>query len=266
MDILLIEDNEDDVAFLQQELQDRSEAGIHVTQVERLSQADQKLHEQPFDVVLLDLKLPDSLPLETLQWVKIHASNVPILIMTGSDDELLAMRAMQEGAQDYLYKGEIRGHSLLRSIQYAIERKRIQAQLMANQDRATPHTDRIDEEAHRRQVERELAQSTSISTQTEPISVTEEYQGLVHAYDKAVQSGQPRPTERVQQFARELVEQRVDSSAVVSLHTQDASPPPDTEAWGRREAYSHNARLMLLETLAGMVDAYREKIVPRESN
>ncbi len=81
-----------------------------------------------YDVVLLDLTLPDSRGLETLIKMRNNCFGIPIIVLTGRDDEQLAMRALQHGAQDYLVKGDIDGRSLSRSIQYAIERGKISAE------------------------------------------------------------------------------------------------------------------------------------------
>lgn len=81
-----------------------------------------------YDVILLDLTLPDSRGLETLITMRNNCFGIPIIVLTGRDDEQLAMRALQHGAQDYLVKGDIDGRSLSRSIRYAIERGKISAE------------------------------------------------------------------------------------------------------------------------------------------
>lgn len=81
-----------------------------------------------FDVILLDLNLPDSEGLDTFTQMRSNCLGVPIIVLTGSDDEELAMKALKHGAQDYLVKGDIDGRTLARSIQYAIERGRIMAE------------------------------------------------------------------------------------------------------------------------------------------
>jgi PAS domain S-box-containing protein len=127
--VLLVEDNPGDVLLLQEFLGDVTSAQFELTPVERLENALQVLAQQSFDLVLLDLSLPDSQGLET--FVKIYgcAPLIPIIVLTGLDDETIAIRAMQEGAQDYLVKGQVDGNLLGRAIRYAIERKQAQETL-----------------------------------------------------------------------------------------------------------------------------------------
>jgi DNA-binding NarL/FixJ family response regulator len=99
----------------------------------RLSEGLAKLGNQRADVVLLDLNLPDSQGKRTVEKVMEHAAHVPVLVLTGSDDEGMALEAMRAGAQDYIVKGQIDSLSLSRAMRYAIERHRM---LMASrQDR-----------------------------------------------------------------------------------------------------------------------------------
>lgn len=128
--ILLIEDNPGDVLLLQETLSEITFVELELVHVERLANALQRLHSEDFDVILLDLVLPDSNGLDT--FIQIQAQNpaTPIVVLTGMADENLAMSAMKAGAQDYLIKGQVSGSDLLlRSMRYAIERKRIEATL-----------------------------------------------------------------------------------------------------------------------------------------
>jgi phosphoserine phosphatase RsbU/P len=122
--ILLVEDDPDDVWVMRNLLGDRWDAPFKLTQVELLSAAIERCAEDKFDVVLLDLSLPDSQGLETFFAMHAHANDVPIVVLTGHADEASAVKAVQAGAQDYLVKGQVNDHLLVRSIRYAIERSR----------------------------------------------------------------------------------------------------------------------------------------------
>jgi len=121
--VLLVEDNLE-YAHLIRAMVSGGGTGFELTHVERLSDALEHLNKESWDVVLLDLLLPDSHGLDTMVKVQAQAPSIPIVVLTGLDDEALAIKAMQKGAQDYLVKGMVDGSLLKRSIRYAIERKR----------------------------------------------------------------------------------------------------------------------------------------------
>ncbi len=120
--ILLVEDSPVDSRLLRLLLSECTSSHFEFTQVERLDDALKRLSEERFDVVLSDLTLPDSQGLETFQWLRAHVPDIPILVLSGLDDESLAIKAVREGAQDYLVKGRVDGQALSRAISYAIER------------------------------------------------------------------------------------------------------------------------------------------------
>jgi PAS domain S-box-containing protein len=136
MRILLIEDNPGDIRLLQEYLKDGSAAdGFQITQAGRLSTGLERLAEARFDAVLLDLSLPDSQGLDTL--VRLHgaAKDVPIVVLTGIEDEALGVKLVQAGAQDYLVKGSVTGPLLMRSLRYAAERQRAEGALRESEER-----------------------------------------------------------------------------------------------------------------------------------
>lgn len=121
--VLLLEENFLDVCLLQEFLSEANSTQFELTPVERMDEALQYLDRKSFDIVLLDLSLPDSQGIETFVKIHRHAPSVPIVVLTGLDDETVAIKAMQEGAQDYLVKGQVDGDLLRRAIRYAIERQ-----------------------------------------------------------------------------------------------------------------------------------------------
>ena len=122
--VLLIEDNPGDVRLIQEMLAEVRDAQFDLACVRRLSAGLERLAAGGIDVVLLDLGLPDSLGFSTFTRVHVQAPKVPILLLTGLEDEALGVKAIREGAQDYLVKGQVSGSLLTRAIRYAIERKR----------------------------------------------------------------------------------------------------------------------------------------------
>ena len=123
IDVLLIEDSPGDARLIQEMLAETRLPPFALDRVDCLSSGLDRIAVREPDVVLLDLGLPDAQGLEGLGALERKAVSVPIVVLTGLDDENVAARAVQEGAQDYLLKGQIDSNHLSRAIRYAIERK-----------------------------------------------------------------------------------------------------------------------------------------------
>jgi len=122
--ILLVEDNPIDARLLREMIGEANAGRFHLQYADRLVDALDLLSHQPFDVILLDLSLPDARGLDTVTSVHAHAPKVPIVVLTSLDDEAIGVRAVRAGAQDYLIKGRVGADLLLRSVRYACERAR----------------------------------------------------------------------------------------------------------------------------------------------
>jgi two-component system sensor histidine kinase/response regulator len=122
LSVLLIEDNAGDARLIQEMLAE-APGSFDLLWVELLAAGLEKVREQRHDVILLDLGLPDAQGLDGLGALQTRATNVPIVVLTGLSDEKVACQAVEEGAQDYLIKGQIDGSQLGRAIRYAIGRK-----------------------------------------------------------------------------------------------------------------------------------------------
>lgn len=120
--ILLVEDNPADADLLQEILDEADETQWSLVHVERLSEALHTLNENYFDVILLDLSLPDKQGLGTIAQTHEAAPDLPIVVLTGLNDKAIALEALRQGAQDYLVKGKIDSDLLVRAIRHAIER------------------------------------------------------------------------------------------------------------------------------------------------
>jgi signal transduction histidine kinase len=120
--VLLIEDNPGDADLVRLRLVE-GQSDVRVSCVNRLSDGLASLTRDVPSVVLLDLNLPDSHGAETFRRVMEHAPNVPVVVLSGQDDEALAMKAVHHGVQDYLVKGNISSKNLERAIRYAVERQ-----------------------------------------------------------------------------------------------------------------------------------------------
>src|SRR5271156_7001615 len=109
---------------------------IELMQAGTMVEAEQILALRSVDVILLDLGLPDAQGLGAVRRAHAAAPRLPLVVLTGLDDESLASYALQEGAQDYLIKGQIETRGLLRSLRYAIERKSMEEALFVEKERA----------------------------------------------------------------------------------------------------------------------------------
>ena len=127
--VLLVEDNPIDVFMIRVALERSSGAKFVVDEVHRLDAATERAAAVPPDVLLLDLGLPDVHGLETFVRARAALPHLPILVLSGHDDEQLAIQSVQQGAQDYLLKGTAMGEMLPRALRYALERHRAQEQL-----------------------------------------------------------------------------------------------------------------------------------------
>jgi DNA-binding NarL/FixJ family response regulator/signal transduction histidine kinase len=125
--LLLVEDNPPDALLLRSML--RSQGGFDVLEAQSLGEAEAALARQDFDVALVDLTLPDSSGLATVQALATAAPQVPLVVLSGLTDEEVAMSAVRSGAQDYLIKGRTDADLVARAIRYAIDRKQAEESL-----------------------------------------------------------------------------------------------------------------------------------------
>ena len=142
--LLLVEDNPADARRIRELLNESRSGRYAVTHVPRLEDALRLLGENRFDAVLLDLGLPDALGLEAVGPINSSVPELPIVVLTGIEDQSLAVSAVKAGAQDYLVKGEADASLLARSIRYAVERKQYERRIrhLADHDALTqlPHS------------------------------------------------------------------------------------------------------------------------------
>ncbi len=136
--VLLIEDSAADARLLQEFLRETLDYDFQLTHVERLSKALQQIQADKFDVILLDLTLPDSDGLSSLNTLLHQSPSVPVVVLTNTNNPELAVEAVRQGAQDYLIKRQMHHDVLVRSLRYAIERKQ-QAEALRAANEALEH-------------------------------------------------------------------------------------------------------------------------------
>ena len=134
--VLLIEDNAGDARILREMFNEGGSNDTELMHVGCMGDAELRLAKPSVDVILLDLGLPDAQGLGAVRRAHAAAPRVPLVVLTGLDDDSMAVQALQEGAQDYLVKGQIETRGLLRALRYAVERKTMEEALFAEKERA----------------------------------------------------------------------------------------------------------------------------------
>ena len=132
--LLLVEDSASDASLLQESIFMSGTNDISVTVAVSLREACRHCESNRFDAALLDLTLPDSSGLETVRLAMQHCPDMPIVVLTGVDDEQIGVEAVRLGVQDYLVKGQTDGRSIVRAVRYAIERKQSEEELRKAHD------------------------------------------------------------------------------------------------------------------------------------
>lgn len=136
LEILLVEDNPGDAQLLEHSLKQVRNLEYTIRHVDRLGGLGEALKSGSIDVLLLDLNLPDSRGLATVNQAIAQAPHLPVIVLTSLDEESTGLTAMHRGAQDYLVKGEVDGWQIVKSIRYAMERKLAQRELQYSLDLA----------------------------------------------------------------------------------------------------------------------------------
>lgn len=129
--VLVVEDSPTDALLLREALTDECSMQFQTAHAETLSDALRCLQEKNFDLILLDLGLPDSQGLDTFARMHDQAPQIPIIVLTGLDDDSLAIQAVKEGAQDFLTKGRVDRYWLVRNIRHALERHQMYLEVHA---------------------------------------------------------------------------------------------------------------------------------------
>jgi signal transduction histidine kinase len=156
--VLLVEDSASDALLLREALADALDLRHELVHVTQLAEAKARLRAERFDVVLLDLGLPDSQGAETYRDLAREAPDLPVIVLTALDDHATGLHAVQEGAQDYLIKQQLETPLLERALRYGIERHRLTADLRHSRDRLRMLAARLQEvrEEERTRISREV--------------------------------------------------------------------------------------------------------------
>jgi len=128
---LLIEDNPGDVLLIKRLVAKATSSRVRIEVATRLGEGLERIDRGGIDILLLDLSLPDSAGVDTVRRARAHAPDLPIIVLTGHDDEILGANVVWAGAQDYLVKGQVDATLLTRAIRYAVHRQAVQDEVRA---------------------------------------------------------------------------------------------------------------------------------------
>lgn len=117
----MVEDNPGDARLIEEMLKESDNIDFEVKHVLRLDEGLKYILTNKFDIILLDLYLPDSEGIDTFNIMKYNASNLPIIVLTGLEDEIFAVSAVKKGAKNYLIKGQVNSEELIKSIKQSIK-------------------------------------------------------------------------------------------------------------------------------------------------
>lgn len=262
LQLLLIEDNPADARLFQLVLGELESVDCVIAS--SLAAGLQKNTEQTFDIILVDLTLPDSHGLETLTQILAVAHTIPIIVLTGLTDEIVGTEAIKQGAQDYLVKGEYDSHILSRSIRYAIERQHLLEELHISHQR--------EQEA------RELISVQQLSRISQP-TVTEQafgvlslqesapkfFDSLVQNFeeilDKSLEKRIVRMEYNVENELRRMAEKlghvKAGPRDVIDIYLNALAGVSQNAPPQKKQAYAEEGRLIVLGLMGNLVSFYR---------
>ncbi|MGF1481982.1 MAG: ATP-binding protein [Cyanophyceae cyanobacterium] len=217
--ILLIEDDREDVDLIEEYLERSPQFPMTLKNITTLTEGISTLKSSQIDLVLTDLTLPDQQGLNTFRLLHDQFPTIPVIILSGLDDEDLAVAAMQEGAQDYLVKGHFNSHLLIRSIRYALERQQLVLDLDRRVEQRTAELQKANQDLQAKDVElreallteKKLNQLksqiiTTISHEYRtPLAVISSSSGLLRQYRHRLdEQGQMKHLERIQRAVEHM--------------------------------------------------------------
>ncbi len=261
MRALLVEDNPGDARLLTEALT----SGTVTTEVIRadcLKTALSILRKEEVDVVALDLGLPDSQGFETVMRIHQAVPDVPIVVLTGLDDEASAVKALHEGVQDYLVKGSMTEERFAQSIRFAVERHRV---VKALQDRLAQERQRKEIESFGRLTQGSPVSARTVGSDSLRKSLPELFGELVDRYAALLDKGLEEQTHKVEATCSEGIQELADELGflkagprdVIEIHTTALERKTRTPSQEEAASYLNEGRFRVLELMGNLVRYYR---------
>jgi CheY-like chemotaxis protein len=254
--VLLVEDNAGDADLVQEMLEavEGDRYHFHLVHVSRVSQAVDRLGQDDVDVVLLDLGLPDAVGVDALTSLQPHSGRTPIVVLTGREDEALALQCIAHGAQDYLSKADIRPAPLRRSINYAINRAH------EHEIRELRQTlDRYREMTTRNEPDESMHAIPSLRTRVPEAFAcwVESYSAVLRrSFDRLVVE-KDKPREDMRRIVAELGQQGAGPRDLVDIHVAALGRMSEDGNSVKTRTLALEGRLVALEMMGLLVDYYR---------
>ena len=267
--ILLVEDNPDDRELLHMMLSGIQDFKFTLATAETLAQGRDKLAIESFDLILLDLGLPDSQGLDTLLAMQRATPDTPIMVLSGEADEQRAIKAVQMGAQDYLIKGEAPPEYLARAMRYAVERHRLRSQQQHIHTREYEDwrlSDFGDFPVHGRSAMRSNTPLKEATPERFEQFVATFCILMEKAEDERVYKQESHLSSELRQLADGLAELKAGPRDVVRLYTEALSRCTEGVTQERAELRQAEARLIAFELMGYLVDLYREYALGEPAN
>ncbi|RZA12276.1 MAG: response regulator [Proteobacteria bacterium] len=267
--ILLIEDNSADAELVNRYLETSEADEFRLAHASSLKAAERIFQATPFDLIILDQQLPDSVEGETLNQCLKWSSGIPIIVLTGIGNEAEGAQRVRQGAQDYLVKGSFDAALFLRVLRYTVERTAMQKEVSLLKLREQKAIEIKALEAMDTSVLNGTPQKSIRSTAPVYYSdLVARYEGfLVLALEQRI-FGQDRTTiaESVRQFTTELARHGAGPREIVEIHSMALERSIKGQAEAKVQAFLEEARLLLLETMGSMVQTYRNKFTMRQGS
>jgi DNA-binding response OmpR family regulator len=264
INLLLIEDDYQDVALVRETLSASKPTLFNLEHADSLSAGIELISTVEIHLVLLDMGLPDSQGIHTLQKLRSAVPDLPVIVLTGLDDEVLGIKLLQMGAQDYIVKGNIDRQILNRSIRYAIERQNLWMQLeREHQKNADTQEMHSLERIKGFQIPSTTAKLLGQATLRE--SLPEIFEELTHAYadllDRALEHRFYKVaydiSEEIRNMADKLGFLKACPRDVVEIHTKALKTKTFENNLQKSSVYKAEARMVLLELMGDLLSYYR---------
>ncbi len=254
--VLLVEDNRAEADLVVEYLQAEALAA-RVNRATTVAEARTWLCDTEPDVVLLDLTLPDASGVDSVARLSAVAREVPIVILTGTDDESLALRCIEAGATDYLVKSELKPHALRRAIGYALSRR--------HEGRVRELTRTVDQLRQLSSSEAEAPLTAMLAgvgslRSRQPLlfdQFTNRYAELLEAYLKFLIFDHPKPQDAMEVLATDLGDRDAGPRDLLDVHMAALEEAARSETARQNHAQILEGRLLALEIMGLLVDYYR---------